>query len=148
MVTKCSDIVALGVTVATQQFFFAARRWAFRTSDAVGTYNWQILTDLDVIVFFYWQANIIVVDFVWSDFFLPEAPACEHQGLLFKFTVRYDAAFLSMRTVRLVNNPRNITTITYLRLFVLIVMGSVWPADFVHKSAWTQASRPANYFFC
>ena len=81
-------------------------------------------------------------------FFLPEAPACEHQGLLFTFAVRYDAAFLSMRTVRLVNNPRNITTITYLRLFVLIVMGSVWPADFVHKSAWTQASRPANYFFC
>ena len=57
--------------------------------------------------------------------FLPEAPACEHQGLLLTFAVRYDAAFLSVRTVRLVNNPRNITTITYLRLFVLIVMGSV-----------------------
>ena len=57
--------------------------------------------------------------------FLPEAPACEHQGLLFKFAVRYDAAFLSLRTVRLVDYPRNYTTVTYLRLFVLIVMGSV-----------------------
>jgi len=43
--------VALGVTVATQHIFFAAVRWAFRTSDAVGTYTWQILTDLDVKVF-------------------------------------------------------------------------------------------------
>ena len=148
MVTKCSDIVALGVTVATQQFFSLRddepsgrpTPWA-RIIDR----SWQIWTSS----FFFtdkqtssWWTSFEVI------FFLPEAPACEHQGLLFTFAVRYDAAFLSMRTVRLVNNPRNITTITYLRLFVLIVMGSVWPADFVHKSAWTQASRPANYFFC
>jgi len=33
-----------------------------------------------------------------------------------------------------------------LQLFVLIVMGFVRSADFVHKSAWAQASRYAIYF--
>ena len=128
--------------------FFAARRWAFRTSDAVGTYTWQISTDLDAIVFFYWQADVIVVSFVEMKLFLPKAPACEHQGLLFIFAVRDDAAFSSVRKVSTSQQPTQLHSFICLQLFVLIVMGSVRSADFVHKSAWAQASRHAIYFSC
>ncbi len=77
---------------------------------------------------------------------LPKAPACEHPGLLFIFAVRDDAAFLSVRKVSTSQQPTQLHSYTCLRLFVLIVMGSVRPADFVHKSAWAQASRHAIYF--
>jgi len=77
---------------------------------------------------------------------LPKMPACEHRGLLFIFAVQGNAAFLSVGKVSTSQQPTHVYSYTYLRLLVLIVMGSVRPADFVHKSAWTQASRPAIYF--
>jgi hypothetical protein len=104
------------------------------------------LTDLDAIVIFTDKQT----SSWWTSFevklVLPKAPACEHQGLLFIFAVRDDAAFLSVRKVSTSQQPTQLHSYTCLQLFVLIVMGSVRPADFVHKSAWTQASRHAIYF--
>ena len=104
------------------------------------------MTDLDVIVIFTdkqtssWWTSFEV------KFVLPKTPACEHQGLLFIFAVRDDAAFLSVRKVSTSQQPTHLHSYTCLQLSVLIVMGSVRPADLMHKSAWAQASRHAIYF--
>ena len=66
--------------------------------------------------------------------FLPKASACEHQGLLFIFAVRDDAAFLSVRKVSTSQQPTQLHSYICLQLFVLIVMGSVRSADFVPKA--------------
>ena len=93
--------------------FFAARRWAFRTSDAVGTYTWQILTDLDAIVIFTDKQT----SSWWTSFevklVLPKAPACAHQGLLFILYLLCETMqhFYQCAKFRPVNNPRNFTAI-------------------------------------